>query len=238
MQRTPTFRDAVRRAIKGAAVDAHPYFVGLRERSIERNAFIASQSQFFHAVTAFSRPMLLLASRTDDTALRLALVKNAWDEHGEGHLAASHQATFLAMLSLLRGADVAQAGAVAAPLDPDSAGAAVRAFNATLLGVCGHGDPVTGLAMLGVIEDLFAGISQRIGQGIVAAGWASRDALVHYAVHETLDVAHSEAFYGPLEARWSDPDAQVAIAAGLELGAHVFMRLYDGLYEICARASA
>ena len=108
----------------------------------------------------------------------------------------------------------------------------VRAFNTVLAGVATLDDTPTALAAMGVIEDLFARISARIGRAIVDRGWLPEDQIVHYATHERLDEQHAEGFYAQLRAPFArHPRHAYQVTQGLELGAHIFLRLYEDLWR-------
>lgn len=217
--------DAFVAALKGrlAPLD-NPYFRALRDGTFTREDFLETQLQFAHAVFFFSRPMLVLAGRVSSAEVRLPLLQNVGDEHGQGDLSISHEATFTRFLERL-GAPKDELWS--RPLWPE-----VRAFNTVLAGVCTLDDVPTALATLGIIEDLFAAISAEIGRGVVARGWLTADALVHYRTHEELDELHAEGFYLPLRARFhAEPALRYQVEQGLELGATVFLALYRGLYE-------
>ncbi|MGD0527441.1 MAG: iron-containing redox enzyme family protein [Polyangiaceae bacterium] len=201
-----------------------PYFRTLRDGSMTKEQFVATQIQFFHAVIFFSRPMAALVGRIPRPQMRVALLENLGDEHGSGRLTVCHENTFLELLARL-GVDRPHVDRCA--LWPE-----VRAFNAALLGACAHDDVYTGLAALGIIEDVFAAISAEIGQAIAARGWLKRREIVHYATHAELDVAHAEGFYASLyEPYERHPRWRYQIDQGLELGAYVFARLYDDLWR-------
>jgi pyrroloquinoline quinone (PQQ) biosynthesis protein C len=202
----------------------NPYLRALEDGSFAREDFVETQAQFLHAVVYFSRPMAVLAARLPRPEQRLGLLDNVRDEHGAGDLTGSHERTFLTLLSRL--------GMGSADLERRAQWPEVRAFNATLLGVCAHDDLPTALALLGVIEDLFSGISAHIGRCIVARGWLRAEELTHYPTHEVLDVHHAEGFYRlvePLAAR--EPRAEYQVQQGLELGAYAFLRLYEDLFR-------
>lgn len=201
-----------------------PYLRSLADGSFEREDFVETQLQFLHAVVYFPRPMAVLAARLPRPEQRLSLLENVRDEHGAGDLAGSHESTFLTLLARL--------GASKAEIDRRAQWPEVRAFNSTLLGVCAHDDLPTALAMLGVIEDLFSGISARIGRSIVERGWLRAEELTHYPTHEVLDLSHAEGFYRLIEPLVSaDPRAAYQVHQGLELGAHIFLRLYEDLFR-------
>ncbi|MCU0702203.1 MAG: iron-containing redox enzyme family protein [Myxococcaceae bacterium] len=205
-----------------------PYFHALRDGSFSREDFVETQVQFAHAVFFFSRPMMVLAARVSNPSVRLPLLANVTDEHGEGDLSMSHEATFTRFLERL---GVERDAPWQRPLWPE-----VRAFNTVLAGVCTLDDVPTAMATLGIIEDLFAGISAAIGRAVVDRGFLSADALVHYTTHEALDELHAEGFYAPLRERFSaDETFRYQVQQGLELGANVFLGLYRGLYESRAR---
>jgi pyrroloquinoline quinone (PQQ) biosynthesis protein C len=209
-------------------VPANEYLVGLRDGALSREDFVETQLQFFFAVVFFSRPMAALAGRLPRPEMRLQILANVSDEHGEGRLRFCHERTFLELLSRL--------GVPPAEIERRALWPEVRAFNTTLAGLCLLDDTNTAVAALGIIEDLFAGISATIGKAIVARGWLPSDQVVHYATHEKLDEAHAEGFYEGLYAPYAaHPRFQYQIEQGLELGAYAFLRLYEDLWANRAR---
>jgi pyrroloquinoline-quinone synthase len=89
-------------ALKARCVVAqNPYFVALRDGSFSREDFVETQIQFLFAVVFFSRPMAVLAGRLPRPEMRLSLLENVHDEHGEGNLSLSHERTFLTLLKAL-----------------------------------------------------------------------------------------------------------------------------------------
>ena len=212
---------------RSAALD-NPYFSSLRSGAMSRDDFVETQIQFLFAVVFFSRPMMVLAARLPRNEMRVGLLENVRDEHGDGNLSLSHERTFLALLARL---GVTPDDIDRRPLWPE-----VRAFNTTLTGLAMMDDPRTALATLGIIEDLFSGISGELGASIVARGWLPAVDIVHYAVHEELDQEHAEDFYQPLyDGFAADPVARYQIEQGLELGAYIFLRMYRDLYEARGR---
>jgi len=202
----------------------NPYLRSLGDGSFERADFVETQIQFLHAVVYFSRPMAVLAARLPRFEQRLSLLENVHDEHGGGDLAGSHERTFLTLLARL--------GMSTSELERRAEWPEVRAFNSTLLGVCAHDDLPTALAMLGVIEELFAGISAHIGRSIVERGWLSAQELTHYPTHEVIDLGHAEGFYRLIEPlAGTDARAAYQVEQGLELGAYTFLRLYEDLFR-------
>lgn len=222
------FREQVA-ALKGRVrAMENPYLVGLADGTMTREEFIETQIQFLFAVVFFSRPMAVLASRIPRPEVRFSVLHNVLEEHGEGKMSLSHERTFLELLDRL---GVERAEIEARALWPE-----VRAFNGLLTGVCTHDDVPTGVALMGIIEDLFSGISASIGESIVARGWLGADEIVHYATHEELDVEHADEFYHIIEAyHGASARGRYQVEQGLELGAYVFLRMYRDLWEARGR---
>jgi pyrroloquinoline-quinone synthase len=209
-------------------IDRNPYFAALADGSFSREDFVETQVQFLFAVVFFSRPMAVLAGRLPRPEQRLSLLANVHDEHGDGNLSLSHERTFLTLLARL--------GETSESIERRALWPEVRAFNTALAGLCVGDDCYTGLAALGIIEDLFSGISARLGRAIVARAWLAPDALVHYTAHEVLDISHAEGFYQLIEGPYeTHPRHTYQIDQGLELGAYIFLRMYEDLYRARAR---
>lgn len=201
-----------------------PYLTGLADGSLSREDFVETQVQFLFAVVFFGRPMAMLAGRLPRPEMRLALLENVDDEHGHGNVGMSHERTFLRLL--------AKFGETPALVERRALWPEVRAFNTVLAGVAALDDTLTAVAVLGMIENMFARISGAIGSGIVQRGWLTREELVHYTVHEELDVAHAEGFFALLDGPWAEhPRHRYQIEQGLELGGYVFTRLYQDLWQ-------
>jgi len=212
-------------------LETSPYLRALKDGSFERGDFLETQRQFFAAVAHFSRPMALLASRLPRPELRLPLVENVFDEHGRGALSHGHEHTFLVLLERL--------GASGERLHDGAFGPEVRKFNVALTGIAAFETPHTGLAVFGIIEDLFSGISLELGRSIVARGWLAADQVVHYPTHATLDEEHADGFYRQLDAPYdASPSAARDIEQGLLLGGHLLLGLYEDLYRARRRRQA
>jgi len=208
----------------------HSYFKGLHDGTFSREDFIETQIQFLQAVVFFSRPMAMLAARIPRPELRWSILHNVAEEHGEGDFRQSHERTFLTLLERL---GVSHEDIRKRALWPE-----VRAFNTTLLGVCTGDDYLIGTATMGIIEDMFAGISALLGKKLVDNGWLKEDELIHYKVHSELDIKHAADFYQILEKPYENsPQERYYIQQGLELGAYCFMQMYRGLYEARQRRS-
>lgn len=209
----------------------NPYFTALASGSFEREDFLETQIQFFFAVVFFNRPMAAVAAKIPTAKQRVEVLRNVWEEHGEGNASLMHGETFLELLN--RMGKIEKADVDRRALWPE-----VRAFNTALVGACVNDEFLVGVAVLGIIERMFVDISQWIGRGIVDRGFLSADRMIHYKLHETLDVKHSQDFFDILEPRFeSSEEDRYYISQGLWLGAYIFDRLYRDLHRARCRRS-
>ena len=220
-----TLNELIEQILKATNYRENPYFVNLREKTFEKEDFVETQMQFFYAVIFFSRPMAALEAKIPTPELRLEVLRNVWEEHGEGSLRHGHGRTFLEFLKRLDGVtedDVYRRG-----LWPD-----VRIFNTTLSGVSVLDDFIVAVGALGMIERMFSDISAWIGQGVMANGWLKESEMIHYKLHQELDIKHSEDFFKILETPFQkSAENRYLIEQGLRLGATVFNNLYAGLWN-------
>lgn len=204
---------------------ANPYFVALRDGSFDKEDFVETQIQFYYAVVFFSRPMAAVAAKIPSAKQRLEVLRNVWEEHGEGNAGGMHGETFKLLLERLAG--ITQDDIETRLLWPE-----LRAFNTTLIGCTIMDDWEVGTACLGMIERMFAEISSWIGRSIVERGWIPSKNLVHYNVHEALDIKHADDFFAVLKPTWEQGErSRYLIQQGAALGACVFDGLYRGLYR-------
>jgi len=198
------------------------YFQELRDGSMSRECFRRSQEQFFFAVRYFPRPMAALIARIGDPVLRLDILKNLVEEHGDFQEEEFHQNTFRAFLGAIGARDPQSQPVVMCP--------AAHAFNNTLMATCAADELEVGIGCLGIIEYAFASISAVIGRAVVDRGWVESGQLVHYGLHAELDVRHSQEFFAIVEPRWDDAGTRGNLQQGLELGAYAFDQLYRSLH--------
>ena len=221
--RAPRVTARAEEILARVAILENPYLRALAHGDLTREAFQRTQAQFFFAVEFFSRPMAGLVARIPAPELRLDILHNVVEEHGEFDRARFHATTFQAFLTSI-GFDPAQ-------LETLELWPAVRAFNSVLTTACVHDELEVGVGCMGIIEHAFAGISAAIGKAVVARGWVAEADLVHYKLHEEIDERHAEEFFRVVEPLWDDPARRYFIVQGLELGAYIFDALYRDLHR-------
>ncbi len=210
----------LQKAWSGLHLFNRPYFSSLLSGKMKKGAFILSQQAFYHAVSYFSKPMCLLASRIDSAHARMQIIENLYEEHGEMKMEAFHESTFKQWLQ-----ELSPGAEENLPLVP-----CVDSFNSTLLGIC-QGAPVEkGVCSLGTIEYMFSNISKYIAETTVQLQWISRKNLVHYDLHADLDIKHSRDFFEIID-KLQQPNMASCIE-GIHLGIFMFSRLYDDLHDL------
>jgi len=221
--------ELIDKILKESQYDKNPYFTALKDGSFSKEDFIETQIQFFFAVIFFSRPMAALAAKIPTPELRIEIVRNIWEEHGEGTLSSIHGKTFVTLLERL--GKVSPEEIEARALWPE-----VRIFNTTLIGACVLDEYLIGVGLMGMIERMFCEISQWIGSGIVDRKWLKTEEMIHYNLHQDLDIKHSQDFFDVLLPAWQRRDEnKYYIEQGLRLGATLFNRLYVDLYNARTR---
>jgi pyrroloquinoline-quinone synthase len=213
--------------IRQSGILENPYLRGLDDGSMSLEGFRRTQEQFFFAVTFFPRPMAALVGRISDPALRLDILHNLVEEHGDFRQERFHHNTFREFLRLI--------GSDPEKLEAMKLWPALRAFNSVLTTACVLDELEVGVACMGVIEQAFAGISAAIGAGVVKRGWVKAEQLVHYKIHAQIDERHAEEFFAVIEPGWHDERARHFIEQGLGLGIYVFDRLYHDLWSMAQR---
>ena len=211
--------------LKKTNVWMNPYFESLRDGTFDFDDFVETQIQFYFAVVFFNRPMAALAAKIPTSELRLEVIRNVWEEHGEGNTSLMHEKTFLAFLDRL-------AGIKPEDIEKRAMWSEVRAFNTVLVGACVMDEYLIGTGVMGIIERMFSDIAGWLGEQVVHHGWIPADKLIHYNLHEDLDIKHADDFFDVLRPAWdADVENRYYIEQGLRLGACVFNALYEGLYK-------
>jgi pyrroloquinoline-quinone synthase len=200
------------------------YFKALRNGEFSKEDFVETQIQFLAVTQYFHRPMAAVAARVPFPELRLEILRNVWEENGNGELGRTHNATFMKLLARLAG--IREEDVLARPLWPE-----VRACNTAFAGACAFDEYFIGAAVMGMIEQMFAEVSGWIAAGIIERGWLKADEIIHYGLHEKLDIKHAADFFVVLEPAWKEPSKRYAVMQGLELGSYLFTELYDALYR-------
>ncbi|MDP0560842.1 MAG: iron-containing redox enzyme family protein [Candidatus Endonucleobacter sp. (ex Gigantidas childressi)] len=220
-----TLLDVVDSMLHDCGYHFNPYFIKLKEKEFCKCDFVETQIQFLFAVEFFSKPMAVLSAKIPESEFRIEIVRNVWEEHGEGDLAKSHSKTFRELLKKLD--SISENQIDKRILSPD-----VRIFNTALIGACSWDDYLIGVGVMGIIERMFCDISVWLGEGIVHNDWLREVDMLHYNIHKSLDIKHSQDFFDVLQPSWNKTEeGNYKIKQGLSMGATMFNNLYGNLYK-------
>ena len=86
--------DYINNLKKNTPIDSELYFRSLQNNTMTFDAFKESQTNFYGAVCYFSRPLFALCSRIDNYVVRLTILENIFDEHGNGNINEAHGNTY------------------------------------------------------------------------------------------------------------------------------------------------
>lgn len=221
-----TMQEIIDKILKQVDYTQNPYFKALQNKTFEKDDFIETQIQFYYAVVFFSRPMAAAAAKIPDPKQRLEVVRNVWEEHGEGDLSDIHGHTFTEFLSRMGVNNIAE-------IEKRALWPATRQFNATLAAATVIDEYLVGVGTMGIIEQMFSTISAWIGQGIIHNEWLTKENMIHYDLHEELDIKHAKDFFDVIEPTWKkgSVDDRYIIEQGIWLGAFTFNQFYENLYH-------
>ena len=226
--RAPQVTARANEVIERVGVLQNSYFAGLASGQMDLECFRLTQEQFFFAVTFFPRPMAALVAKIPDPKMRLDILHNVVEEHGEFNVDEFHHTTFQRFLKSI-GSDVS-------PLEDQSQWSLwspVRAFNSCLTTSCVLDELEVGVACLGIQEYIFSDASAIIGKAVVENGWVSEEELIHYKLHAEIDKRHAEEIFAVVEPKWESH--RYFIEQGLELGAYIFDRMFRDLLSFAER---
>ena len=197
------------------------YFSRLINDELTLEEFQKSQLNFFDAVLSFTKPMFIISSRLDSYEQRLCILENIFEEHGNGDITKSHGKTFEEYLILL--------GVNKKEIKNRKVNKSSQKFNLSLIEKSQKESTYFSLAMMGIIEERYSEISKLISEKVLKNKWLTEKTLIHYKVHEKLDIDHAESFYHLISSKWLNKSIQDDIKKGLRFGNELILKLYTGL---------
>ena len=197
------------------------YFSRLINDELSLEEFQKSQLNFFDAVLSFTKPMFIISSKLDSYEQRLCILENIFEEHGNGDIAKSHGKTFEEYLILL--------GVNKKEIKNRNIDKSSQKFNLSLIERSQKESTYFSLAMMGIIEERYSEMSKLISEKILKNKWLTEKTLIHYKVHEKLDIDHAESFYRLISSKWLNKSIQEDIKKGLRFGNELILNLYTGL---------
>lgn len=216
-----TFDTTITKTLEDNNFKNNDFFIDLAD-SMTKDQFIRTQHQFYYAVTNFSSALALVAAAIPTYEERMKIIRNLWEEHGDGNPEHTHGRTFVEFMKRLtsnRSLSILEATEE------------VDLFNTTLNGTCKQEHYLKSVAMMGMIERMFADISAFIGDTTIQRGWMKKEEMIHYSLHQELDCIHAEDFFSILRKHYDHDDNRKIIDEGLKLGALTFLTFYQNLRD-------
>lgn len=211
----------ISRLKKNTPIKKNQYFSELIRKKTTFKKFQKTQLDFYDAVTFFTKPMFVIASKLDSYEERLIILENIMDEHGEGELSQTHGETFRQYLLSL--------GILEEEIFNRRQNRATKVFNNLLLKKANEKSIFFSLAMIGIIEDRYVGITKLLSEHLIKNKWLKKETLIHYRVHEGLDIKHAESFYNLIRKHWVKAEKQIDIKEGLVFGNNLILNFYSSL---------
>ncbi|RXJ74543.1 hypothetical protein CS022_02925 [Veronia nyctiphanis] len=161
-------------------------------KTANREELLKSQVPFYHAVDAFPKMLLNLASRIQNPYARLLIVDNIWEEHGQGDTEKFHINTFNAHLNALG----FKGTYFHSPFINDWIDNYLKSHDKRFL-----------FHALAAIEYIYAVISETIANKLAQTALLGEQ--THYSKHSKLDWSHGEEILMAMEKEGIDFDAEL-----------------------------
>jgi pyrroloquinoline-quinone synthase len=216
----PVITAMAERVIAGQHLLEARYFTSLADGTMSKDAFIATQQQFFRAADHSPRAMSALIARIPRHSDRLAILHNIVDEHGDFDHAEFHVQSFRNFLASL-GSRTDPATVTEWP--------EIDTFTTLLHGTCWVSPINLAVAFYGVLESAFADVSAKIAQSVIDRGWLPEERIAHYSLHAGIDKEHAAGFFAVAEPHIGEPAERVLVERGLALGMYAFGVLFRDL---------
>jgi pyrroloquinoline quinone (PQQ) biosynthesis protein C len=216
-------KDLAKSVFASRPIEQHPMLVALQCGGLALPQVQHIALQIFHVVDHFPRLLSALATNMPDWRSRLTVVENLWEEHGRKDPALVHVETYKHFLASI-GIDATRTAA-SRPSTP------ATAYNRALRDLCLNYPYAEGIGALGVVEEIVARASPIVARYAIAKQGVAKEKLVHFADHETLDVAHANEFYELAAPEMAS--SRDAVERGMRLGYYYHSRLYTDLHDEC-----
>ena len=198
------------------------FFKDLLENNISLKSFKNVQYNFYPAITYFTKPLFIICSKMNNYNLRWKILENIIDEHGGGVDKKNHGNTYKTFLINL--------GLNCNNIDSEKINKHTLQFNEILLQECMENHWVKGVAMISIMEDIYIDISKIIYEFLVKNKYLDEKKIVHYKLHEEIDVKHSVDMYKILSSYWNKSEFNQCIKEGLYKGNNILLNLFSSLY--------
>jgi pyrroloquinoline-quinone synthase len=209
------------------SIEEHTFFTALKENRLSANQVKEASLQIYHVVEFFPRFIAAVLTNIPDYKMRMPLVENLYEEHGNMNEKLVHSVTYKEFLTGL--------GITEIEIQSSKPSFPVIAYNRSISDLCLHYNYLEGLAALGVIEEIVARVSPIVGRYASTQYGSNNESLVHFTDHETLDVTHANEIYEVIATQY-EGDNKAVVDRGLNLGLYYHRKLYTDILEVVQKS--
>lgn len=204
-------------------INENPYFIKLNKVP-SKEKFIKSQEGFIIAIDYWSRLLGLILYNVPTDKERLIIVKNLFDEHGNGDINKSHVNTFKLFMESLgyNGYQLSDNNILENNYD---SGIYNNKFIENIKNVVLSENWIFAISALGMIEYTYINVSNNIHN--YAKNFLNPDEINHYNLHEILDLSHATDFFELVIPYYDDYNQD--ILNGIQKGYDIMYELYNSL---------
>ncbi|AYV78565.1 MAG: heme oxygenase [Edafosvirus sp.] len=213
-------------------IDENKYFVFLKD-NINRNNilenFMMSQVNFVDAVDEWSCILGLMVAKVPSVKERIVLIKNLYDEHGNGNIENSHVVTFNKFIKMLL--EICN-NRIELIHDDRINNEIINKFIHELHNVIGSNNWVYSIAVLAMIEYTYITVSKCIHEFV--SNYTPSELIHHYSLHEIMDQTHSQELFSIVTDQYETKNNKKVIEDGILHGYKILYDLYDSLFVFFA----
>lgn len=204
------------------SIEQHPFIKAIQSGSLTHEQTKRAALHIYHVVKIFPCFIAALLARISETPVRMVLLENVLEEHGNLDENKVHVKMYE---QFLLGIGVSQL-----EMEQSTPSIPIIAYNRAIMDLCTYHSPIEALSALGVVEEINARVSPIIGAFSTDRYSANKEMLVHFTKHETLDVTHANEIYDAVNEYYYDRFKEEAVR-GLYLGMYYHQRLYTDILQ-------
>lgn len=209
-------------------IDDNKYFIYLKKNVKLPNVlenFIDSQIDFIQAVDEWSCILGRMICYVPGVKERNVLIKNLYDEHGNGNIENAHVKTFSKFIKMLY--DISN------KRNPDCDGTGkiivdefINKLHITI--ISSDSDLwIYSIAVLAMIEYTYISVSKSIHE--FTANYIEPELIHHYNLHEILDYTHATELFSLVAEYYNTETGKLIINEGIKKGYKILYELYEQL---------
>jgi hypothetical protein len=198
-------------------IENNPYFQNLRNNFEYLPIFIQQQKSFSLAVDHWSKILGKLIYKVPTYKERFVIIRNLYDEHGNGDLNNSHVCTIKRFICSLENITTKHS-----LLNYDSN--VQKILNNSLDEILETKSWIFVVSVLGIVEYTFITVSKLINEYV--SNFIEQNKIEHYSLHEILDIEHATELLSLVLPYINDDEKNNDIYEGIKFGYDIMDNLY------------